>query len=442
MASIGGSGSSSNNLSMSNGRFAQNVWKPQGNALTNLYNNANSLYDSTVGQMQGLIPGVNAAQNGVSNSANNAMQNLMNGGAYQGINGADVMNRISGATINPNSGQQSMVPMLGGGMNTNIMNLPGQIATSQNQMLDMLRPTANLNNDLLPNQLLNPMTGVGKMDNTSNIYNKIMNGTGNAYVGGMQDMVARNAKMGLDQSLNSIDQRAAAGGMGGSTRQGIAQGMATAAANQNAQDQMTKIGYDSFGQDLGNKLNIAQQADTNATNRYLGNLNYNQGLVNAGNVSQANAMGYNTGLGGLGNQANNQNLNYNLGYGANVNQNNQNAYNYGNNLYSAGAGLNSAIANANANTFGSALGYNGGLMSMMPGFAQGAQNSMNMGAGMAPTVQGMYGSSLNNAMAPFQALSGYADAIGGPITLGSGKYSSMGQGSSKGGGGGVSVMGG
>lgn len=435
MASAGGSGSSSKNLSLSSGNFNQSIWGPQGNALTNLYNNANGLYDNTVGNMQGQLPGVINSQMGVAGSAAGGANNLLNGGAFSGITGQGVMNNITGAMVNPNQapGTTSPTSLLGGNMQG--QSLPGMIGTSQNGMLDMLRPTTNTQNNLLPNNLLDPMNGVGKMNNTSNIYNDIMNGTGNAYVGGMKDQIMRNAKLGLDGSLNSIDQRAAAGGMGGSTRQGIAQGMAASAANQNMQDQLTNLGYNTFDKDLTNKLNIAQQADTNATNRYLGNLNYNQGLVNAGNTAAQNNMNYNTNLGGLGNQANQNNMNYNLGYGANVNTGNNNLFNYGSSLYNSGTNL----ANSNAMAAGNALNYNGQLMSMLPSFAQGAQDSINSGMSAMPGVSQLYGAGLNSSMAPFQALSGYADALGGPVVLGNGKYKSMGQGSSKGGGGGVSV---
>lgn len=444
MVSLGGSGSSSNNLSLSNGRFNQDIFKPQAQALTNLYNTAANTFGNVNGLLQGAIPQMYNSQQNAANQGLSMAQNLSNGGAYSGISGREVMNNMMGKMVDLNNipGMSQMINPKGGDLATNIMALNPSIATTQNNMLDLLRPNRNVNNPFLDSGMLDPFTGVGKMNNTQKVYSDIMGGSGNNYADAMKGQIARNAKDGLDNALNSIDQRAAAGGMGGSTRQALAQGMAAAAANQTAQDQLNSLGFNTFDKDLQNKLSIAQQADTNATNRYQANLNYNQGLVNAGNVAAGNAMNYNTGLGGLGNQANQNNLNYNLGYGQNINQNNANAYGYGSNLYNAGMNYNTAVANNNMMAAGNALNYNGGIMSAMPGFAQGAQNSMMAGLGAIPGISGLYGQGVNTLMSPMGALGGYADAIGGPVVLGSGRYSSMGNGSSKGGGGGLSVMGG
>ena len=76
---------------------------------------------------------------------------------------------------------------------------------------------------------------------------------------------------------------------------------------------------------------------------------------------------------------------------------------------------------------------------LLTGMVGGQQGSMVSGAQMMPTVQGMASGGMNQYLVPGQLLSQNADIIGGPVVLGSGRTSSFGQGSSKGGGGGVSV---
>lgn len=444
MASIGGSGSSSNNFSLSNGKFSQDIWKPQGNALTNLYNNAQNTWAQTNGLLQSSIPAMFNGQMQSANNLGNAASQLLNGGAYAGINAQGVLNDIKGMAQNPSAmaGTFGNISPLGGGLATNIMALPGQIATSQADVLSRLSPEGNTQNSLLPSRLMDPWLGVGETGNTKKVYQNIMGGEGNTYADAMKKSVMEDAKGLGDQALSQLDQRAAAAGMGGSTRHGIAQANALSDINANAQKDLTRIGYDTFDRDLNNKLSIAQQADTNANNRYMANLDYNKNLIGAGQAQAANNQNYNLGMGGLANTANNQNLNYNLGYGNNVNTNNNNAYGYGSSLYNAGTNYNMAATNANAMLGQGAMNLNSSLAGLMPQFPAGQQMSMNTGMQAYPLQSQMYGAGVNTLMSPMGALSGYADTIGGPITLGKGNYSSMGNGSSKGGGGGVSVMGG
>ena len=66
-------------------QFGQNVWGPQGAALTNLYQALGGIFDQSSGGMQGQIPGAVGQQQGIFNAANPAWQQQMAGGAYGGM---------------------------------------------------------------------------------------------------------------------------------------------------------------------------------------------------------------------------------------------------------------------------------------------------------------------------------------------------------------------
>ena len=398
MASAGGSGSRSSNQSFS--QFNQKLSKDQLPYLKDLWNNAYNVGRVTLDNTQAQIPGVINNQNAAFNSAMNGVNNLQNGGAYAGVNGSDVasginsqmqtLNSISNPqmqtlnsianpqmhTLNPiSAGPNSMIAMPGavGDLQDlpsyyNSQNLPGSIQTSQSSILDQLNPTASTSNRLLnQSRLINQNTNPNQPSNTQEIYDQMMGGHGNTYADAMAGTVQRQANIAQKNALNNIDQRAALAGMSGSSRQGVAQANAIKDINQNLQDNLAQIGYSTFDKDLSNKLDIAKQADSNNLQRYLGNQNYNMGLINAGNTQAQNAQNYNLGLAGAANTNNSQNLNYNLGLGNNTNSFNANSQNY-----NLGYGNNVNTANNNR------MNYNLGMNQNATNYNLGMANSNNV----------------------------------------------------------------
>jgi hypothetical protein len=460
----------SNNLSFSNSKFNQDVYKPQGNALQNLWNNAQSQYDRLAGGMEAQLPGAVAGANQAFNTALGQATNLGAGGAYQGISGADIASQISG-------GNQQLLNAQGPGYQglmapaavqnlpgyRSDVNLPGQINTNQSNLVNQMRLSGGTNNPLLGQAgLVQQDTNPNQTSNQQRIYESIMGGSGNSYADALKNQMQTDALRTAGTSLNALDARAARAGMSGSSRQGIAQAGALQGINQNLQSNLTNLGYSTFDKDLAQKLDIARQADQANVQRYLGNQQYNLGLLGAGNTAAQNAQNYNLGMGGLGNTQNQQNLNYNLGLGSNVNAFNQNAQNYnlgyGSNVNTFNRnnqdynlGMNQALMNYNLGQMQGTQNYNLGLdqnniarQNLLTGMVGGQQGSMVAGGQMMPTVQGMAGGGMNQYLTPGGLTDQLANAIGGPIVLGSGKSSSISKGSSNafgmGGGGGASVI--
>ena len=227
---MGGStgGSKSDSSSSNNFNFNQRVPRFQRDALTDLYGQLGSLYGSTVGGMNGLIPGaVDYAQNAIS-GAPDALNSNLQGGVYGGLN-------------------------IG------------------NQLMDSLNQSLN-----------NPSA-------TQSIYSSIMGGQGNDYADAMRGQLYTDADRAQNLMLGNLDARAAASGMSGGSRHGTATAQGMQDINLNLQKNLTDVGYNTFDKDLMNKLGIAQQADANTFNRQnlMANmLGQQQGAVDTG-ISQS-----------------------------------------------------------------------------------------------------------------------------------------------------------
>ena len=221
-----------------NSQFGQNVF--QAPALNQLYGQAANLYGQTAGASQGLVPGAVNQANQVAQGATAANQGNMQGGAYTPFN----------------FGQQ----------------LSNSLQQSQNA------PSAS-----------------------QQVYQGIMGGQGNSYLPAMRQSMLQNQANA--QSLNSgrIDAQAAAAGMSGGSRQGVQEGLMRSLGNQDVTSQMNQMGLDTFERDLQNKMNIANQADTNNFGRQqlMGNLlgqqqgTINQGIQMAPQVQQTGLGGFN-----------------------------------------------------------------------------------------------------------------------------------------------------
>ena len=218
-------GSASGSKSKSKSSFQDKVWGGQTGALQDLYGNAQDLFNQTNTGMQGLQPGATQNMQDTYNQVNPAYQEQLQGGAYRD------------------------------------MGLQNQLMGSLNQSMN--QPSAM--------SQINAMT---------------MGGEGNNYADAMKDQYIQDANRAQENMLANTDARAAASGMSGGSRHGIAQGLGMARVNDALQSNLAKTGYDTFDEDLQRKLDIAQQADQ-------GNLARQQmmsGMIGQQNQAQQGAI--------------------------------------------------------------------------------------------------------------------------------------------------------
>jgi len=108
---------------------------------------------------------------------------------------------------------------------------------------------------------------------------QLLNGMGqNPYVAAMKDQVASDADRLKQQTLASTDARAAAAGMSGSSGYRDQVGQSFSDIDQQAMDAMSNIGYNSFNQDMQNRMALAQGVDANMANA-MGNTGAMQGAA-------------------------------------------------------------------------------------------------------------------------------------------------------------------
>jgi hypothetical protein len=203
---MGGSSGKSNSSSQNQSTFNQSIPQFQQNALTQMYQAAKSLFDSTSAKTNSQVPGASSIVSGAANSALPALQSSMQGGAYKDLGTGDAL-------------MQSLA------------------------------------------QSLNSPT------NTQKIYGDMMGGNGNNYADAMKASYTADANNATNNMLRNLDARAAGAGMSGSSQHGIAEGLGLQGINNNLQKNLAQTGYDTFNQDLQNKLNIAGQADSNTLSR-------------------------------------------------------------------------------------------------------------------------------------------------------------------------------
>jgi hypothetical protein len=212
--------------------------------LEHMYNNAGNLYNQQIGQMNGMVPGAMNFQNQQAQNAAKTNQGIQQGGVYGG---------------------------LGIG----------------NQLMDSLKQSQNT-----------PSA-------TQSIYGQMMGGNGNNYADAMKQQYVNDANRTQQNMMSNLDARAAGTGMTGSSRQGVAQGIAERGINDSLQKNLAETGYNTFDKDLSNKLNIAQQADTNNFNRQnlmSGMLGQQQGTINQGFNNTGALQGYGMGQFNAANQ--------------------------------------------------------------------------------------------------------------------------------------------
>ena len=134
------------------------------------------------------------------------------------------------------------------------------------------------------NQAFNNLAGGGAQGQMLESYGN------NPYVAAMKGQVAQDADLLKQQNLGSLEGRAAAAGMGGSSGlRNQVQDM-TKNVDENAMNQMSQIGYDSFSQSMQDKMALSQGVDANTANA----------LGNTGNMQNAAMSQFNPAMAGMG----------------------------------------------------------------------------------------------------------------------------------------------
>lgn len=121
---MGGSAGKSESSANSGSQFNQDVWGPQGGALSGMYGDQGSLWDQTNSQMQGQIPGAINDQQGIFDAANPAWQQQLQGGAYAGM---DLQNQYNQDRLGGGNEQFLDQSIMGGQGNDYVDAMRGQM---------------------------------------------------------------------------------------------------------------------------------------------------------------------------------------------------------------------------------------------------------------------------------------------------------------------------
>jgi hypothetical protein len=215
-------GGTGSNSRSGGSNFGQNVSNQPW--LDNLYNQAQAQFAPMMNQSQRMTNGAIDFQNQQAQGAAGANAGMQQGGVYGG---------------------------LGIG----------------NQLMDSLKQSQNTPSNM---QQVNSM---------------IMGGNGNTSLDAMKGTLESDAARAGQLNSATNAAQAAARGMSGGSRQGVADALKQGEINRALTANEANLGYQSFDSDLNRKLNIAQQADTNTFNRQnlmSGMLGQQQNTVNQG----------------------------------------------------------------------------------------------------------------------------------------------------------------
>ena len=204
-ASAGGSKSKNKASSESSFSAIQNVWDGQGGALKDLYNQASQLYQNfDPSQFNNAIDYSTKYSQGLSDAAKPAWMDQLKGG-YNSV--------VASAAEQP-----------------------------------------------LIKSLTNSLSGPS---NTGRMYESIVGGAGNTYIDPMVASMKRGVVDSLNRQLPGIDSNAIAAGQMGSSRHGIAEGLARSDANKYMTDAENTMRGEAYDKDLNWKMDIARMADSN-----------------------------------------------------------------------------------------------------------------------------------------------------------------------------------
>jgi len=195
-------------------------------------------------------------QSSSSNSVGNSNQRIP---AYQRRALANLMGQAKNTMASQTANVNAMIPQ--------VQQQMAGVLGKQGQAFDNLNAGGAYSSADL-NSILSKVEGFQNTPSQSTgLYESIMGGQGNNYVDAMKNMFYKDAQRTRDLSEASLDARMAGTGMAGGSRHGVAEALISRDIDKNLQDQMTKVGYDSFDKDLQNKMNIAKLADEQTTAR-------------------------------------------------------------------------------------------------------------------------------------------------------------------------------
>jgi len=219
--------------------FGEDVWGPQGDALGDLYGQANQLFG---GNQQ------------FANILSSLAGNL--GGYNQ-----DILDRASG----------NQDYMMGGGS-------IGDSSDIRNDLMSSMRRTGEQGSQM------------------GNMYNSIVGGEGNTYIDPMVDAMKASGQENLDQVHNRNAMSASAAGQGGSNRHAMQNAMATSAMNKNLLNKEMEMRGGAYDKDLGMKMDIARMADSNTQSMQDRMLD----MMKGGDANRNAGMGYGSDMQNLG----------------------------------------------------------------------------------------------------------------------------------------------
>ena len=197
----------------------------------------------------------------------------------------------------------------------------------------------------------------------------------NAYTDAMKSQVANDAQLLKQQNLGSLDARAAAAGMSGSSGYRDQVNDMNNQVDKNALNQMSQIGYNSFNQGIQNQMQLANQMDQNQQAGISNVQNIQQSAMNQFNPSMvgldatgqyANIIGGPTTL----SQSQSQGSSFNNSSSVNNSNSTNSSFNNGMNI---GLGMNQAVGvNNGYNTnMGSGASTGDTQTGAVPGIAAG-----------------------------------------------------------------------
>lgn len=215
----------------------QNLYGPQAKVLDSMYGKAGGIYDTLQGQLGDIGSGIMDWNKSIQDTALPQWQQQLQGGQY--------------GNLGFNAGE-----MLGG-------SIEGAMggSTMEQQALD----------------------------------NAGVNNYADAYRGSMMN----DARSTMDTMLGATDARAAASGMSGGSRHGVAQGQGMQGINRDLQRNLSEFGYNDYTQNLNRQMQAGRNADMNLMQQQ-GMLS---GLLGGQNAAQQQALAsggqmQNLGLGG------------------------------------------------------------------------------------------------------------------------------------------------
>jgi hypothetical protein len=224
--------------------------------------------------------------NSISSGGSDFLQNVFNSGALQNL-----YNAAQSAYGNANAQTQQQLP--GAMQNNNIAAQQAMGANNQN-LQGGVYGNLGIGNSLM--QSLN--STLNNPSNSQKLYQQITGGEGNSYLPALKASMEKDQNNINNMNQAQIDAQAAAAGQSGGARQGVAQALNTQLGNQALARNENQMGYDTFNQDLQNKLGIAGMADQNTLARQQlmsGMLGQQQGTINQGIGNTSNIQGYNMG---------------------------------------------------------------------------------------------------------------------------------------------------